>query len=122
MCSGDSCGPTRRELLAGGALVAAGVSSWPALAAGPAVAPTRILDDASGIQHGFVAAQHPGGGTLRAYASRPTNGTNLPGVVVATGSSIDEEYIRNTCVALSLAGFAAIAPGPVSSWLGESRT
>ncbi|HEY0372291.1 MAG TPA: dienelactone hydrolase family protein [Thermoanaerobaculia bacterium] len=112
MCLGDDCdleSPERRAVLlgTGAAIVSLAAFGMPVCAQEPPP-PTRVLDDPS-ILHGAVSFPR-GTGTIDGYLARPkTKGRHRPVLVVA-GNRITEEYIPNTCAALALAGFVALAP------------
>ena len=115
MCVTDDCnekGTDRREFLTGaaGALVALA-----ALKTGAQTLPTkdqivtRVLDDPK-IQHGKVVFKHGGNETIDGFLARPKAEGVYPAVIVIAGNVITEEYILNTCAALSVAGFVGLAP------------
>jgi carboxymethylenebutenolidase len=106
----DEDGLTRREIVATGMLVSGYVlAGTPAFAQPQLSAPTRVLDDPN-VEHGTVDMPHHGATTIQGYLARPKAGGVYPAVLVIAGNRITEEYIRNTCVALARAGYAALAP------------
>ncbi len=101
---------TRREVITCAGL-AAGAIAMPSMlrAEEKKSLPTRVMDTPN-VDHDFITISHAGGAELRAFASFPKGAAACPAVVVVPGREIAEEYIQNTCVALSLAGYAAVAP------------
>jgi carboxymethylenebutenolidase len=107
-CAGE--GVSRKEFLAGGSALVAGMGANPA--AGQAQdqkPPTRVLDDPR-VEHGKVRFKHNGMDTIDGYLARPKAEGTYPAVLVISGNRITEEYIPNTCAALALAGFVGLAP------------
>jgi len=68
----------------------------------------KALDDPE-IEQGFVEFQG-GQGRINAYMAHPRAKGKYPVVLVVTGNSITEEYIRNTTAMLAQAGFVGFAP------------
>jgi carboxymethylenebutenolidase len=71
--------------------------------------PTRVIDTTA-VDHGPTSLLHNGEPRIGAYLAKPKGPGPFRAVIVATGNKLSEEYIPNTCVALALAGFVAIAP------------
>jgi carboxymethylenebutenolidase len=68
----------------------------------------KALDDPE-IEQGFVDFDG-GHGRIDAYMAHPKAKGKHPVVLVVTGNSITEEYIRNTTAMLAQAGFVGFAP------------
>jgi carboxymethylenebutenolidase len=106
MCIGDDCdleNPERRAFLRGTAATIVSLSAF-GLPAGESSPPTRVLD-APGIIHGAIEFGGVGG-----YLARPKAKGKYRPVLVVAGNRITEEYIPNTCAALAVAGYVALAP------------
>ena len=118
MCIGDDCdleSPERRAFLRGTAAAIVTLSAF-GLSAEESKPPTRVLD-ATGIIHGAVEFGGIGG-----YLARPkAKGKHRPVLVVA-GNRITEEYIPNTCAALAVAGYIALAPNIFHTLPDTART
>ena len=69
---------------------------------------TKALDDANLI-HGSVTFPS-GNGEIDGYLARPRAKGRYPVVIVITGNSVSEEYIKNTTAMLAQKGFVGIAP------------
>ena len=114
MCIGDDCsdeGPDRRSFLLGATATFASLTAAhvPLVNSQTKQPETRVLDDPK-IQHGRVVFKHNGVETIDGYLARPKSEGAYPAVLVIAGNRITEEYIPNTCAALSLAGFVGLAP------------
>ena len=112
MCENEGCGLDRRDFLKVGAASVVGIGASGAVGAPGAQdkqPPTRVLDDPR-VEHGMIMFKHAGKETFEGYLARPKASGVFPGVLVIAGRSIYEEYIQNTCAALALAGFVALAP------------
>jgi carboxymethylenebutenolidase len=112
MCLGDDCdleSPERRALLAGtgAAIVSLAAFGLPVVGQ-ESPPPTRVLDNPK-ITHGAVAFSS-GRNRIDGYFARPKRRGTYRSVLVVAGNRITEEYIPNTCAALALAGFTALAP------------
>jgi carboxymethylenebutenolidase len=73
---------------------------------GPKIA--KALDD-SNVIHGSVTFPS-GSGEIDGYLARPRKKGQYPVVIVITGNSVTEEYIRNTTAMLAQRHFVGIAP------------
>ena len=116
MCVGDECKHNeidRRDFLSGAA-TAITTLALSAAAKGQIGNPqarqpeTRVLDDPR-VEHGMVMFKHNGVDTINGYLARPKAKGVFPGVLIIAGNKITEEYIPNTCAALAVAGFVALA-------------
>ena len=94
----------------------------------PATRVLETLEVARGVSHGPVRFTHNGVETIGGYLARPTGAaasagpTGRPAVLVVAGNRITEEYIPNTCAALALAGFVALAPDVFHPLSEDART
>jgi len=68
----------------------------------------KALDDPK-VQHSLLEFKG-GQATIGGYLARPRGGGKHRAVLVVTGSSISDEYIRNTTAMLAQAGFVGFAP------------
>src|SRR5262245_40460366 len=73
----------------------------------PAEGP-RCLDDET-VTPGKVSFKR-GTGVIDAYLARPKKKGRYPIVIVVTGSSIDDEYVRNLTAMLAQGDLVGIAP------------
>jgi carboxymethylenebutenolidase len=113
MCFDKGCESNdvnRRSFMIGGATAIAGLT---ALTTNGAVQeeeppPTRVLDE-PGIQHGKVTFPS-GDEEIDGFLALPKAEGKYPAVLVIAGNRITEEYIPNTCAALAVAGYVALAP------------
>jgi carboxymethylenebutenolidase len=124
MCLGDDCdleSPERRALLVGtGATIVSLAAFGVSLSGQEPKPPTRVLDH-PGIAHGPVAFRS-GAGTIDGYLARPKKRRSSRPVLVVAGNRITEEYIPNTCAALAVAGFIALAPNIFHTVPESART
>jgi len=74
----------------------------------PPVDAGKALDD-PGVASGFVTFRG-GAEVIDGYLSRPKTRGRYPVVLVVTGNTIGEEYIRDTTARLARAGFVGFAP------------
>lgn len=82
--------------------------------------PTRVLD-APNISHGKVVFKS-GGEQINGYLARPKAKGKYRTVLVIAGNRITEEYIPNTCAALAVAGYVALAPNIFHTIPESART
>lgn len=101
MCFGDDC--DRRQFIAGTAAAVVSLAAFGIRAEEPQP-PTRVLDSPN-ITHGKVSF-----GQIDGYLARPKAKGKCRAVLVVAGNRITEEYIPNTCAALAVAGYIALAP------------
>ena len=109
MCLGNDCpeNPERREFLATTAAAVVSLAAF-GLSAQERQPPTRVLD-APTITHGSVLFRS-GTKEIDGYLTRPKAKGKYRPVLVIAGNRITEEYIPNTCAALAVAGYLALAP------------
>jgi carboxymethylenebutenolidase len=115
MCIEKDCAPEnqgRRDFLFGAASTVAAISAFgmgglaQELSKNP---PTRVLDNPN-ISHGKITFKS-GNKEIDGYLARPkSEKKKYPAVIVVAGNRITEEYIPNTCAALAVAGYVALAP------------
>lgn len=113
MCLGSGCEHDevdRRMFLSGSVAV---LASLPATGIADAddkkkPPPTRVLDDST-VRHEKVRFKR-GDKEIDGYLARPKAERKYPAVLVVAGNLITEEYIPNTCAALAVAGYVALAP------------
>lgn len=116
MCIEKDCAPEnqgRRDFLFGALSGVAAITALGADAAAqdalPKNPPTRVLDDPV-IWHGRVTFKR-GDKEIDGYLARPkADAKKRRAVLVVAGNRITEEYIPNTCAALAVAGYVALAP------------
>lgn len=124
MCLGDDCdleSPERRALLVGtGATIVSLAAFGVSLSGQEPAPPTRVLDDPA-ITHGAVTFPS-GKDTIDGYLARPKKRGACRPVLVVAGNRISEEYIPNTCAALAVAGFIALAPNIFHTVPESART
>lgn len=125
MCIDDDCepyNPARRAFLSSSAatlvtLAALGLRAEAQLQQNP---PTRVLD-APNIVHGSVSFKSDGK-EIDGYLARPKAKGRHRAVLVIAGNRITEEYIPNTCAALAVAGYVALAPNIFHTVPSTART
>lgn len=124
MCLGDDCtpeNPERRAFISGttATLISLATLRVTALAQ-EQKPPTRVLD-APNISHGKVVFKN-GGEQIDGYLARPKAKGKYRAVLVIAGNRITEEYIPNTCAALAIAGYVALAPNIFHTIPDSART
>ncbi|HEY8558896.1 MAG TPA: dienelactone hydrolase family protein [Pyrinomonadaceae bacterium] len=115
MCIEKDCAPEnqgRRDFLFGAVSTVAAIAAFgidDAAQELPENPPTRVLDD-PGIWHAKVAFKR-GDKEIDGYLARPkSDAKKYRAVLIVAGNRITEEYIPNTCAALAVAGYVALAP------------
>ena len=126
MCIGDECDEERRAFLTAASAAVFGLASSKTIFAQSTEYPhdqkviTRVLDDPT-ITHGPVMFQHARKDLIGGYLARPKAEGAYPAVIVISGNTISEEYIPNTCAALAVAGYVALAPNIFHPPLGTPQ-